>query len=555
MARTALAFAVIACALILILGLQFVRGEKRDHFGTFADEASHYLTALMIRDYVAGGFPGPPVRFALDYYTHRPKVTFGAWPPFFHITLAAWMLLFPVSAPSVLFFTTLLNAILVGVFFAFARRKFPLPQSLAMAGAVALAPQLQQLSAMVLADTLHAILCVYAMFALSVYLEQRRPVFILTAGIATALAFLTKNNAVLLGIAIPLTILLTRSWWVFRQKAVWAAAAIAAAMICPWEMWAMHWVLGLVMHTTTLTEAIRFYSGALVTVVGWPLFVLAAFGSAAVGVAALRGLNPVPPIAAASFSLIVGTWLFHSMLPHETFERYLLPAIPAAAILAALGIQALTRKLPGTAKTPAIAALLWAGVLGSQAYGAIHMPPSADSTYPSIARFVLSHTPAGANGVILVSSDRNGEGAFISEVSSREPKLRLWMLRASKVLSHSGWHGEDYTLRFARDEDLIKYLDSVPVEMVLVDPPTYWHLKAHLQLLDVIASHPERFRPVLHTRQDEACRGDYCDVEVYRYNAPQGFAPVRIGVDPKEMIGRKLFQDWQIDRANPFIPK
>jgi hypothetical protein len=62
------------------------------------------------------------------------------------------------------------------------------------------------------------------------------------------------------------------------------------------------------------------------------------------------------------------------------------------------------------------------------------------------------------------------------------------------VLSHSGWHSEDYTQRFNRDEDLLQYLDSVPVEMVLVDPATYRHHREHLQLRAVIAAHPERFR-------------------------------------------------------------
>jgi hypothetical protein len=81
-ASMALVLVVAACALVLILGLQAVRGEKRNHFGTSADKAPHYLTSLMIHDYAAGGFHGSPVKFGLDYYIHRPKVAFGAWPPF-----------------------------------------------------------------------------------------------------------------------------------------------------------------------------------------------------------------------------------------------------------------------------------------------------------------------------------------------------------------------------------------------------------------------------------------------------------------------------------------
>jgi hypothetical protein len=81
-ASTAFVLVVAVCALVLILGLQAVRGEKRNQFGTSADEAPHYLTALLIHDYAAGGFHCSPVKFGLDYYIHRPKLAFGAWPPF-----------------------------------------------------------------------------------------------------------------------------------------------------------------------------------------------------------------------------------------------------------------------------------------------------------------------------------------------------------------------------------------------------------------------------------------------------------------------------------------
>jgi hypothetical protein len=132
---------------------------------------------------------------------------------------------------------------------------------------------------------------------------------------------------------------------------------------------------------------------------------------------------------------------------------------------------------------------------------------------------------------------------------------RLWLLRASKVLSHSGWHGEEYNLRFKSDDDLLKYLDSVPVEMIVVDPPSEWRQPHHRQLRAVIAAHPEQFSLLLHTQANEGCRGDYCDVEVYRYNVPASAGPPQIGVDPKEMIGRRLFKDWEVNPAPLSIPK
>src|ERR1700676_3378605 len=67
-----------------------------------SDEAAHLVTSLMVHDYVAAGMPGSPVKFAEDYYVRYPKVTFGIWPPLFHLSQAAWMLTFSPSRGSVL---------------------------------------------------------------------------------------------------------------------------------------------------------------------------------------------------------------------------------------------------------------------------------------------------------------------------------------------------------------------------------------------------------------------------------------------------------------------
>jgi hypothetical protein len=247
----------------------------------------------------------------------------------------------------------------------------------------------------------------------------------------------------------------------------------------------------------------------------------------------------------------VGTWLFHILLHRDEWERYMLPAIPPAIILAGSFARRLAA-LASVSLRPSVPIAIWVALVGTQAYSAIHLPPSLNTAYPAVSQFILDQTAANSSGVVLVSSDRNGESDCIAEIASREPQPRLWMLRASKVLSHSTWHGENYQLRYEHDEDVLKYLDSVPVDLVVTDPVSLWHLKHHAQLLALIAAHPERFSLLLHTTPNESCRGPYCDVEVYRYRPAEGYAPAGIGVDAKEMIGRKLFKDWQVDRKGGF---
>src|SRR5882672_8564885 len=90
--------------------LQWVAGAFRSGFGANPDEPAHYLTGLMVRDYVAQFFPGPPIAFAQNYYLHYPAVAFGHWPPMFYVLQAFWTLAAPVSHSSLLVLMAALTA-------------------------------------------------------------------------------------------------------------------------------------------------------------------------------------------------------------------------------------------------------------------------------------------------------------------------------------------------------------------------------------------------------------------------------------------------------------
>ena len=102
--------------------LQWVNGAFISEFGGHSDEAAHYVTGLMVHDYVAAlrqaQDPDPPMKFAKEYYIHYPKVAMGHWPPFFYVVQTAWTLLFSPSRISMIllmaFLTTLLSDSIFG---------------------------------------------------------------------------------------------------------------------------------------------------------------------------------------------------------------------------------------------------------------------------------------------------------------------------------------------------------------------------------------------------------------------------------------------------------
>src|SRR4051794_28093637 len=68
--------------------LQWLSGTYQSDFGGYADEPAHYVTGLMVHDYIATGFPGRPQQYAENYYLHYPKVALGHWPPVFYLMQA-----------------------------------------------------------------------------------------------------------------------------------------------------------------------------------------------------------------------------------------------------------------------------------------------------------------------------------------------------------------------------------------------------------------------------------------------------------------------------------
>ena len=93
---------VFGLSLLMTLLLQWRANAFQAEWSEDPDEPAHYVTGLMVRDYIAGGLRGSPMAFAQNYYAHYPKVAIGHWPPVFYLMQAGWMLLFGISRASLL---------------------------------------------------------------------------------------------------------------------------------------------------------------------------------------------------------------------------------------------------------------------------------------------------------------------------------------------------------------------------------------------------------------------------------------------------------------------
>ena len=112
---------VFVLLLAAVLLLQVIGGAYSAALSGTEDEAAHYVTGLLFRDYVASGLRTTPIEYAEDYYLHYPKVGIGHWPPVFYALQAVWTLPFGASRTSVLLLMAVIAAALAWSLYRFLR--------------------------------------------------------------------------------------------------------------------------------------------------------------------------------------------------------------------------------------------------------------------------------------------------------------------------------------------------------------------------------------------------------------------------------------------------
>jgi hypothetical protein len=176
----------------------------------------------------------------------------------------------------------------------------------------------------------------------------------------------------------------------------------------------------------------------------------------------------VHPVDACAFTLIVAVTLFHTAVPvNDLPRRYLLPCLAPLLLFVVAGVEWLARSLWFGGWSPerravAVASLVFGAFFAFQ-FSLVRRQPTGFSR----AAERLAGEPRSL--VILVSGDPAREGMTVAEIAMRDVRPRHYVLRASKVLSQSDWFGKGYRLLFHTPEQVSSYLDSVPVDFVLVD--------------------------------------------------------------------------------------
>jgi hypothetical protein len=499
----------------LVFGLQWQSGAYQTGFGAHPDEAAHYVTTLMVHDYLAAGFPGHPLNYAQNYYEHYPKVALGHYPPGFYAVAAAWMLVFSESRPSTLIFLGMVTVALSWLLFRVLERQFGSPLAFFGATIFVLLPLSQQYTYTVMADMLVALGAFAALLCLGRFLEHERVWDAVWFGLIASFTIMVKTSGLWLAPLPVLGVLFLRKPRLMLRPRFWIPAVLVGIICLPWLLFTYKTMasgMADTLSTHYVNSAVQYFGRGLFRNVGVVLLLL---GLYAIFVTLLRPLmrgHPLSPLSTLCALLSVTLVVFHLLVPVGLETRYLLPVIAPLVVLAISGMSQLQSLVSSrwTAGNPPRNAAVQAAlgvviaIVASAEVVRFHQKHS-----PHFAAFVSQIAALPPSAEVLISSDARGEGAFIAEIAMNEPRPTRVIRRASKILASSDWMGRDYAPRSSETSELLEGLHRQRIGAVVTDqsiPPTH-RLPHHDQLENAIAERGSGFAWVTSVQSQRASPG------------------------------------------------
>jgi uncharacterized membrane protein len=470
--------------LSLTLLLQFLSGTYTSEFAGYADEPSHYVTGLMVRDYFVSGFHTPPLEYATGYYFHYPKVAIGHWPPLFYLIEALWMLAFSYSRVSILVLMAVITTLLATVLASNVRSLFGRWAGLLIGCAFVALPDVQSQTAQVMPEILLALFGFAAAIHFGRYLDTGELRDSLWFAVYATLCILTKGNGWAIVLMPPLAILLTRKFRLILSSSFWAGALLIASICLPWHAFTVKFVK----HVWIAKPGSVAYIGPnfidvlrlCAELPGLLLFLMAIVGMTVTCLLpALRGRVPGGQWAAMT-SLLLAVCVLNIIVPLTAEKRKLLMAVPPMLLLIAAGFRVLLDRVGPFGRS--VQRLCVGAAIFFFLIQTFTIPKKLPLGFIDAAGLALA-TQSAQPPIYLVSGTATGEGAFIAEVAMHDRTRRARVVRATKGLAHSEWDGSNYRPLFKTTDEIRRYLNDLSASVIVVEDVSLPHEFPHHILL------------------------------------------------------------------------
>lgn len=464
-------------------------------FGTFADEPSHYIGGLLVRDYAATGIGRAPLAFAEDYRQHLPYFAIGHWPPLFYCFEAFWMLLFGPGRGAVLLLEALFAAGTAGLLLYMLRREAGWLAAFCGGLLFLSLPEVQRQFCTVMVDipvTFWSICA--AVFAVR-FLKSGSWGDSAAFALCAAAACLTKYSALYICALCFLGAVVLGRWRVFRAWTLWLQPVIIFALLGPWVWFTSKLALqdlqmdlvGLPNHPRDMLIArLMMYFKTTVNTLPFSVWLLVVIG--------------------------VGAWIFRRRRWNETRVVFLLTACALLAFMIASHVASDRRYfLPGAAallvaglsgfggwRAPlrryAAAAVVVCTLLtvGWSAYTGVRLRPNFDRP---VTERILAES-RWKKAAILVPED--AEGPMIAELAMKDPHRPGYrLIRPDKVLATDDWFGGNYKPLCQTPAEAQGILDRLRIQLVILRSQPAPRQRNHEALLrETVTGQPDTWRRV-----------------------------------------------------------
>jgi hypothetical protein len=486
--------AYFAVAIGVVLQGQYLSGIFSAELAHFPDEPAHTMTAVFFRDYFAAGFPSP-MAFARTYYLHYPKIAIGIWPPVFYVLAGVWLLIFGTSHASFLAFMATIGAALSTTLSLFVRRVAGAWLGLCSGILLLCLRPLRFGTTTMLVDTTVTLMCLLATLALIRYFRTERLKDALVFGLLTAIAMLTKGNAIALLLLVPLMCVVTRRYRLLLKKDLYLAGAVVVLLGLPWQLLSFRLLKDAsIIQSAGSYNLLRNTGGYLtilyeqlgpVTIVGAAMFLVAMIFRTEI----FRTEDKFEMEIAGAGCLALTIYLFHAVAPMPGPDgRYMMAALPPLIFLFFTAVSLAARAL-GPRRS-------WIGYAAA-ALLLLAMPSDAwtlsrhDRLGMADAARIL-HDPA--NRVILVSAESTAEGAFVVGLALLDHRPQQFVIRATKLMSDNAWSETQYHPLLKTPADVNAVFDRVPVDAVVLDLTKPGWPQDSALLLQTLRGDPDHWR-------------------------------------------------------------
>jgi hypothetical protein len=521
-------------SVLSMLFFQGIAGSRSAELSGYPDEPAHYITAMMCRNYLLGGWRSESaVDYAENYYLHYPKVAIGHWPPVFYVVQFVWMLAFPTTISSLLYLQAVLIAAIAGILFLLARNRFGFVIGVLVWAAFLILRPTQVLASEIMSEPLLALVSLAATWVIARYFETGEMKFMIWFIVFAELAAHTKGSGIeFAGIPVLIAICLRRTDEL-RKRSFWLSQLALVAIMAPWQIltWRMVHNGMVSAGAQQIVQQTRDFVPMLAGIFGWPL--LAAIVAGAVIALVDKKLDAL--FVACSVTAVV-TFVFHCISPNGAEDRRLYMAIPGALILAAFAVWRLLEAWNHPSWTPAALMVLMAVSL-APSWTVFHKVAVG---YRTVCGWLLSHSTPGEDAV-LIASDVDGEGMLVSEVGQVQPKPTLYLVRSRKLFDNCDWSGDECRPTVTDPAHAQQVMDSIPVRYVVVDrfPGLASSPQADL-LRRTIAERPDLW--TLRDTQNAIAPGsrERGEIRIYQRASMPTTDHVRLRIDLSRMIGRVI---------------